>query len=611
MERPNIMDERNNKRKSSEISEHQAGPKYFVYTSETKDADIPKETLTHLRVDSSVSEIPKAAFRGRKALVHVQLPETLARIEESAFDECSNLKCVQFVSGNDSLDASSFNPTLKKGTMVFPERAKLQIDPYAFGHCLSLRNVIICSVSTKLGFAAFCGCSGLKSVELPEGLQEIQRHLFEGCESLTTVKIPSSVIKIGESAFSGCRRLTSFDLPHGILHIGDGSFENCDSIYTLHIPLTVSSIGKRSFMDCLWLWCVELPATLEIIDAYAFYRCHGLESIDLPSTLKEIGSHAFADCSSLSHIRIPPSVDVVEHDTFIGCPNLISIEHPEGSMPFIDLFECYRLVNIAGASPNAAPSPSVGECFMYLSKLGSVVDGHADLVRSLQHRFDDSPLNKLCYYHSYLSPDDAMMQLQSLMEDDPLAATTEVDALGLTPLHTLSLSQTPNVDMLLAMMKGDHLDHFFRMLDPLCSRDSKGSTPMDYLCLSGRPDSSEVIRTVLMTRFDCLLGSAGPWKSDMENAIENALNASTGNLRRCGIRSIYYKLASYEWKEIFSNLELFLWKIRIEGDVGSEEEHIVDRESCRINCGAAVVIPHVLSFLGRFDGEHIISYIRK
>eukprot|EP00980_Cylindrotheca_fusiformis_P020779 scaffold7759_cov62-Cylindrotheca_fusiformis.AAC.2 len=601
MERPNIMDKRNKKRQSSEI---EAGPKYFVYTSETKDADIPKETLTHLRVDSSVSEIPEKVFWGCESLVHVQLSESPTRIQEFAFFECFNLNCVQFVSRNDPLDdASSINVNSEQGKVVFPETAKLQIDTCAFGNCWRLRKVIVCSVSTRLGDKGFFDCIGLISARLPDGLQEIRVGLFSCCKSLTTVNIPTSVIKIGEYAFSGCESLTSFDLPHGLVHIGDGSFFGCISIEIHHIPTTVSSIGERAFEDCRSLKYVRLPPTLETLESEVFKDCYGLEYIVFPTKLKRIGSCPFENCSSLSHIRIPPGVELIAHDAFDACDGLISLEIPEEIEILLnfDLSNSFPLlVNIAG--PMLYVVLRYMEIFMRVSKLGSVVAGYDDcaryddLVRRLQHRFDDSPLNKLCYYHSYHSPDDAMMQLQSLMGDDPLAATTEVDEFGLTPLHTLSLSQTPNLDMLLALMKESHLDHI------IYSRDSFGSTPMDYLCQNRLPNSTQVIRKVLMTRFDYFLGLDSPWKSDMLQAVDSALDADWSSKRK-EIVAVFLKLVNYERKEIFSEVELFLWKMKID-EVGSEEEEqIVDRESCRINSGAAIVIPHVQSFLGKFDGE--------
>eukprot|EP00980_Cylindrotheca_fusiformis_P006102 scaffold1312_cov122-Cylindrotheca_fusiformis.AAC.1 len=64
------------------------------------------------------------------------------------------------------------------------------------------------------------------------------------------------------------------------------------------------------------------------------------------------------------------------------------------------------------------------------SRLRSAVADEA-VLHKLKHRFNNSPFNKLCYYQSYHSSEDAMMQLRSLMEDDPASATNRsLDAGG-------------------------------------------------------------------------------------------------------------------------------------------------------------------------------------
>eukprot|EP00980_Cylindrotheca_fusiformis_P009590 scaffold2123_cov96-Cylindrotheca_fusiformis.AAC.3 len=80
-----------------------------------------------------------------------------------------------------------------------------------------------------------------------------------------------------------------------------------------------------------------------------------------------------------------------------------------------------------------------------------------------------------------------MVQLRNLMDESPLAATTtQVDKFGRTPRHFLSLSQTPNLDMLLASYdeRRQPGDHIF-----LCI-DSFGFTPMDYFSCSNRISNS-------------------------------------------------------------------------------------------------------------------------
>eukprot|EP00980_Cylindrotheca_fusiformis_P018753 scaffold6247_cov104-Cylindrotheca_fusiformis.AAC.3 len=576
-------------------------PQYFVYTSETRPTDIPREKLTHLHVDSSVREIPEGAFESCEALVQVQIPETLTRIGKSAFRFCPELKCVYFVSRNASRNTSSISPSQEDGLIMFPE-AMLQIDELAFFECKSVRKVIFCSVFTRLGKGVFSKCRGLISVQLPEGLQVIELGLFSDCELLTSVEVPPSVIKIGDYAFNACFSLASIGLPHGLLEIGKFCFEDCCLADKLRIPSTVSIIGESAFRDCSELRSIKLPPKLERIESYTFSGCNMIGYIEIPSTVSFIGFGAFYGCSSLSHIRIPPIHDSVLRLLFRRCNNLISIEIPEGRSTgdtedegFIGgIASCRSLVNLAIPTlpeDNAFTSRMLNN----RSKLGSVADNEADLNRKLTHRFVNSPLNKLCYYHSYLSAEDTAVQLCSLMEEDPLAATTQVDEFGMTPLHILLLSQTPNVEMLLAVMKGGHLDHIIR------GKDLFGSTPMDYLCLNRMPNSSEVIRLVLQTRFDCLLGLDRPWKSDMLQAVDDAL-AVEWSFRGREIIAIYLKLAKYERKEICSILELYLWKVKID-EISLKNEEVADRQSCRINSGASIVIPCVLPFLDILDVE--------
>eukprot|EP00980_Cylindrotheca_fusiformis_P023787 scaffold10986_cov91-Cylindrotheca_fusiformis.AAC.1 len=592
MEYPNNKDESNTKPKNSEIEEVTYS-KWFVYTiSKVKKADIPEGTLlTHLRVvDSAVTEIPAEAFSFCEALVHVQLPDTLTNIGCCAFAFCSQLKLVQFVppsnNKNVSLQQTSSstckNPTNileDDGLIVFPATTAklLQIDNGAFGSCTSLRKVIICSASTKLGRGVFQFCRGLISVELPDGLRVIAGDLFWDCDSLATVKIPSSVDEIGVRAFNGCRSLTSVDLIGKNRQEFDSSIENL-----LHIPAAVYSIGKWAFAGCSGLKYINLPRNLERIEDFVFYGCTQLEYIEIPSTVSFIGPRAFRKCDSLSHIRVPTSVETIAEDAFLGCSSLISIELPEEILigHGYDAAEDERLnVLVNLAIPTLPEDDEVVSGLLYnKSKLGSVVDDEGGLLYKLKYRFDDSLMNELCYYQSYHSSEDIMLQVRSLMEDDPLAATTQVDEFSMTPLHVLSLSQTPNLDMLLALMNEGNPNHLVH------SRDLFGSTPLDYLCLNRMPNSTAVIRRVLYSRFDYLLGLNRSWNSEMLQAIEEALAVEFSSRRR-DVVATYLKLANYELKVIFSLLELRLWK----------------------SGGTSVVLDNVLLFLDTLDVEDYFS----
>eukprot|EP00980_Cylindrotheca_fusiformis_P011735 scaffold2784_cov109-Cylindrotheca_fusiformis.AAC.14 len=373
----------------------------------------------------------------------------------------------------------------------------------------------------------------------------------------------------------------------------------CSAIETMRVPATVSTIGKNAFSDCSGLKHIKLPPTLKRIERGTFLACESLEYIEIPSTVSFIGECAFAGCVSLSHIRIPPSLDRMTHWALEGCSSLMSIELPEGLLideddqESVDRGICGPcLVNLA--IPPTADFEFISGMLYTYSKLACFVDDEADFLRKLKHRFDNSPLNKLCYYHSYHSSEDSMLQLRCLTDENPMTAFTQVDEFEMTPLHILSLSQTPNVDMLLAVMKGGRLDHIIN------GKDSFDSTPMDYLCLNQMPTSTEVIRRVLQTRFDELLALDRSWKSDMLQSLGEALALGWSSRRR-EIVAIYLKLAKFERQEILCLLELCLWKTRID-DVFTEEQS-VNREFCRINSGASIVIPNVQAFLDKLDVE--------
>ena len=53
----------------------------------------------------------------------------------------------------------------------------------------------------SIGNTAFCNCSGLTSVTIPNSVTSIGNYAFESCSGLISVTIPNSVTSIGKSAF--------------------------------------------------------------------------------------------------------------------------------------------------------------------------------------------------------------------------------------------------------------------------------------------------------------------------------------------------------------------------------------------------------------------------
>lgn len=71
---------------------------------------------------------------------------------------------------------------------------------------------------------AFIDCTGLTSIEIPNGVTSIGRAAFYNCKCLTSVTIPEGVTSIVDAAFFSCRGLTSIYIPNGVTSIGGYAF---------------------------------------------------------------------------------------------------------------------------------------------------------------------------------------------------------------------------------------------------------------------------------------------------------------------------------------------------------------------------------------------------
>ena len=77
----------------------------------------------------------------------------------------------------------------------------------------------------KIGDAAFCNCTALKTVKISEGTQKIGNYCFVGCESLSELTLPQKIDEIGEYAFFGCSGLEKIDLPKSFKRFGGYALE--------------------------------------------------------------------------------------------------------------------------------------------------------------------------------------------------------------------------------------------------------------------------------------------------------------------------------------------------------------------------------------------------
>ena len=194
------------------------------------------------------------------------------------------------------------------GSVTIPARlgGKLvvSIGPYAFCDCSELTSVTIPDSVTSIGDGAFWGCIGLTSVTIPDSVTSINEHAFSDCSGLTSVTIPDSVTSINEYAFSDCSGLTSVTIPDSVTSISFCAFSGCSGLTSITIPNSVTNIGEDAFCDCSGLKSVTIPDSVTSINACAFSNCSGLTSVTIPDSVTSISLYAFSGCSGLTNINV-------------------------------------------------------------------------------------------------------------------------------------------------------------------------------------------------------------------------------------------------------------------------------------------------------------------
>ncbi len=118
------------------------------------------------------------------SLISVNLPDTLTKIQERAFEDCSRLTSISIP---DSV--------------------------------------------TSIGNYAFKDCTSLTELVLPNSLEALSNGICYGCSQLTSVTMPDTIKHIPTEAFAECGKLEKVNLKNENPTFRGNSFRNCYSLY--------------------------------------------------------------------------------------------------------------------------------------------------------------------------------------------------------------------------------------------------------------------------------------------------------------------------------------------------------------------------------------------
>ena len=284
-----------------------------------------RNTLTALTIPEGVTSLGSYMIRGT-GIASITIPSTVAYSETSngngALAGCMALNEVVFAQGTvkipDNICASPDQNSYIKSVKI-PESIQ-EIGSYAFYNCASLSGAVDIPAATKVvGGGAFSGCTSVTSVTTHqnnalEWTGRIDGSAFARCAALTSVEIAGSIKSIGAYAFEECTKLSTVTLHEGITTLGNGLFNGCSALTALTIPEGVTSLGSYMIRGT-GIASITIPSTVAYSETSngngALAGCMALNEVVFAQGTVKIPDNICASPDQNSYIErvyIPPSV---------------------------------------------------------------------------------------------------------------------------------------------------------------------------------------------------------------------------------------------------------------------------------------------------------------
>ncbi len=235
-------------------------------------------SLKQINIPEKVTEIPDYCFRYCESLERIDLHPNIKRLGTNAFYECTGLKGVYItdLAAWCGVDVADYTvPTTYAHhlylngqeivDLVFPAELTV-VKPYTF-RGLFLNNITLHNNITLIGSGAFAQCDYLKSVTIPESVENIEETAFHSMTSLEAF--------YGKFATEDHRAI-----------IVDGRLVNIASagLINYSVPEGVTTIGREAFKG-VSVKNVTIPASVKNVDSQAFYNNSNIQSLRFKSTV--------------------------------------------------------------------------------------------------------------------------------------------------------------------------------------------------------------------------------------------------------------------------------------------------------------------------------------
>ena len=254
--------------------------------------------------DFEISEKTVIAYLGHSDIVII--PYGIEKIGENAFFECNAIRQVLLPDTIKRIEFSAFYGS-RLESINLPNGLE-EIDVHAFGET-NLRTIIIPGSCEIVADEAFVCCFNLKSVIISPGVKELKQFVFHCCHELELLSLPASLIEIGKAALATMSQNTELVVAtnNPRYYINGGCL--IDSTHKSIVAGFSDSNGN-----------IIRPQSKDIISIgeWAFSGQESENIVDIPRNIRKVGAYAFANCGEIN-ISIHRKMEILGAYIADGC----------------------------------------------------------------------------------------------------------------------------------------------------------------------------------------------------------------------------------------------------------------------------------------------------
>ena len=241
------------------------------------------EKITSLSLGRELTTIGSAAFSGCESLVDLTIPDKVHTIGNSAFYECTSLQQVD-LGQVEKIEYSAFE-ACRSLTEIYIPASVTELGNNVFSYCDSMERMTVspentdyhsqdnCIINTRGKYLAF-GCKN-SIIPADGSVISIDGYAFAGCTGLKSIVVPDQVTRICAYAFYNCSGLEYMQLPFvggeseydnyiGFI-FGGGPLQNGQFVPASLKRVVITGgtkVGDSGFSDCSRLQEIVLPETM-------------------------------------------------------------------------------------------------------------------------------------------------------------------------------------------------------------------------------------------------------------------------------------------------------------------------------------------------------------